>query len=44
MKEKRNIQMIEEIKVTSTDNKLHFDNLKNASQLMDYMNNNIEYG
>lgn len=44
MKEKRNIQMIEKTKATPAEDKLHFYNLKNASQLMDYMNNNIEYG
>ncbi len=43
MKEKSNIQMSEEMKITPTEDKLHFENLKNASQLMDYMNTNIEY-
>ncbi len=43
MKEKSNIQMSEEMKITPTEDKLHFENLKNVSQLMDYMNTNIEY-
>ncbi len=36
--------VIEATKIVAFKDELHFENIKNASQLMDYMNMNIEYG
>ena len=36
--------VVEASKIVAFKDELHFENIKNASQLMDYMNMNIEYG